>query len=78
VTYDVKEAVEDADVINLLRIQLERQNQNMFPSLREYAMKFGLDAEKMKYAKKTPGQLVSEHPGAVVIPFESVTACQSG
>lgn len=62
VTYDVKEAIKGADVINLLRIQLERQSQNLFPSLREYAMKFGLDSEKMKLAKK--GVLIM-HPGPI-------------
>lgn len=62
VTYDVKEAMETADVINLLRIQLERQSQNLFPSLREYAMKFGLDSEKMKYAKK---DVLIMHPGPI-------------
>ena len=62
VTYDAKEAIEGADVINLLRIQLERQGQNLFPSLREYAMKFGLDSEKMKFAKK---DVLIMHPGPI-------------
>lgn len=62
VTYDAKEAIEGADVINLLRIQLERQSQNLFPSLREYAMKFGLDSEKMKFAKK---DVLIMHPGPI-------------
>jgi len=62
ITYDVKEAIEGADVINLLRIQLERQSQNLFPSLREYAMKFGLDSDKMKYAKK---DVLIMHPGPI-------------
>ncbi len=62
VTYDVKEAIEGADVINMLRIQLERQGQSLFPSIRDYAMKFGLDAEKMKYAKK---DVLIMHPGPI-------------
>lgn len=62
VTYDIKEAIEGADVINLLRIQTERQSQNLLPSVREYAMKFGLDAEKMKYAKK---DVLIMHPGPI-------------
>ena len=73
VTYDIKEAIEGADVINLLRIQTERQSpvlsaeragqgQNLLPSIREYAMKFGLDAEKMKYAKK---DVLIMHPGPI-------------
>ena len=62
VTYDIKEAIEGADVINMLRIQLERQGQSLFPSIREYAMKFGLDAGKMKYAKK---DVLIMHPGPI-------------
>ncbi|MFH1779430.1 MAG: aspartate carbamoyltransferase catalytic subunit [Candidatus Omnitrophota bacterium] len=62
VTYNVREAIEGADVINLLRIQLERQSQNLFPSLREYAMNFGLDSERMKFAKK---DVLIMHPGPI-------------
>jgi aspartate carbamoyltransferase catalytic subunit len=62
VTYDIKEAIEGADVINMLRIQLERQGQSLFPSIREYSMKFGLDAGKMKYAKK---DVLIMHPGPI-------------
>ncbi len=36
VTHDVEEAIRDADIINLLRIQHERQRKSMFPSLGEY------------------------------------------
>src|SRR6266567_322259 len=42
VTYDVDEAIAEADVINLLRIQHERQRQTMFPSIGEYTNLFGL------------------------------------
>ncbi|MFH0771154.1 MAG: aspartate carbamoyltransferase catalytic subunit [Candidatus Omnitrophota bacterium] len=62
VTYDIREAIEGADVINLLRIQMERQSQNLFPSIREYSMRFGLDSDKMKYAKK---DVLIMHPGPV-------------
>lgn len=62
VTYDVKEAIEGADVINMLRIQLERQGQSLIPSIRDYSMKFGLDAEKMRYAKK---DVLIMHPGPI-------------
>src|SRR5271154_1149903 len=41
VTYDIEEAIRDADVINLLRIQHERQRTTMFPSIGEYAAMFG-------------------------------------
>lgn len=62
VTYDVKEAIEGADVINMLRIQLERQGQSLIPSIRDYSMKFGLDSDKMKYAKK---DVLIMHPGPI-------------
>lgn len=62
VTHDIREAIESADVISLLRIQTERQSQNLLPSIREYAMRFGLDAEKMKYAKK---DALIMHPGPI-------------
>ena len=49
VTYNVEEAIRDADIINLLRIQHERQRKTMFPSLGEYTSLFGLN-------KRAPGQ----------------------
>lgn len=57
-----EEAVEGADVVMGLRIQLERQKAGNFPSLGEYAKYFGVNEEIMKYAK--PGALVM-HPGPV-------------
>lgn len=57
-----EEAVEGADVVMGLRIQLERQQGGNFPSLGEYAKFYGINEEVMKYAKK--GALVM-HPGPV-------------
>lgn len=63
VTYDIKEALAGADVINILRIQLERQKKAMFPSIREYINCFGITTERLdKYAKK---DLVIMHPGPI-------------
>ena len=62
VTYNMEEAIKDADVIVMLRIQLERQKSGMFPSIREYAEFYGLDNEKLKLAK--PDCLVM-HPGPI-------------
>ncbi|MCI0343153.1 MAG: aspartate carbamoyltransferase catalytic subunit [Planctomycetales bacterium] len=62
VHYDLDEAIGEYDVLNLLRIQLERQGQNLFPSIREYARLFGLNGERMRRAK--PDVLVM-HPGPV-------------
>ncbi len=53
-------AIKDADVIMTLRLQLERQQKALLPSLREYAMLYGLNAERLKLAK--PNALVM-HPG---------------
>jgi len=62
VTYDVEDAIRDADIINLLRIQHERQRKTMFPSLGEYATLFGLNKERLKRTK--PDALIM-HPGPI-------------
>ncbi|MDP6685918.1 MAG: aspartate carbamoyltransferase catalytic subunit [Candidatus Omnitrophota bacterium] len=62
VTYDIEEAIKDADVINLLRIQHERQRKNLFPSVREYALRFGINRELLKKAKK---DILIMHPGPI-------------
>lgn len=62
VTYNLEEAVENADVVNLLRIQLERQNQAFFPSIREYATAYQINSRVLKKAK--PNVLIM-HPGPV-------------
>src|SRR5947208_17001240 len=62
VTYDVEEAIRDADIINLLRIQHERQRKTMFPSLGEYSTLFGLNKERLKRTK--PDALIM-HPGPI-------------
>lgn len=61
-THDLDEAIRDADVINLLRIQHERQNRTSFPSLGEYIRFFGLTKERMNRAK--PEALIM-HPGPI-------------
>lgn len=60
VTYDVEEAVRDADAVMCLRIQKERQQAGLFPSVREYFDFFGLDQKKLALAK--PDAIVM-HPG---------------
>jgi len=57
---DVKKAIEGADVIIMLRIQLERQEKGLFPSIREYSRLFGLNTEKLKNAKE---DVIIMHPG---------------
>ena len=62
VTHDVDEAIRDADIINLLRIQHERQRKTMFPSIGEYTQLFGLN--KTRFAKTKPDALIM-HPGPI-------------
>ena len=57
---DLKRAVKDADVVYMLRIQLERQKRSLFPTIREYSMLYGMDEGMLKYAK--PDAIVM-HPG---------------
>ncbi len=60
VHHDVESALADADVIMMLRLQLERQRAFLFPSLVEYARLFGLTSERLKLAR--PDAIVL-HPG---------------
>ncbi len=57
-----KEALENADVVMGLRIQLERQQAGAFPSLGEYAANYGVDEKVLEYAK--PNAIIL-HPGPV-------------
>ena len=60
VTSDVRAALRDADIVMALRIQHERMEGGLLPSLREYAARFGLTRERLALAR--PGALVM-HPG---------------
>src|SRR5882724_11953268 len=62
ITHDVDEAIRDADIIILLRIQHERQRKTMFPSINEYTQLFGLN--KARLAKCKPDALIM-HPGPI-------------
>ena len=57
---DVEKALEGADVVYALRLQLERQRAGHLPSLREYSRTYGINEERLKLAK--PGALIM-HPG---------------
>jgi len=59
---NLKKALEWADVANMLRIQLERQDIKFFPSLREYTMLYGLTQEILDGLKK---DMVVMHPGPI-------------
>lgn len=60
VCYDLDKVIPECDVINILRIQLERQASGLFPSIREYARVFGLNEERLARAKD---DLLIMHPG---------------
>ena len=62
VTHDVGAAIREADVLMLLRIQHERQEAHLVPSLREYRLRYGIDRERL--ARARPEVLIM-HPGPV-------------
>jgi aspartate carbamoyltransferase catalytic subunit len=51
VSHNLDDILPRCDVINMLRIQFERQRSGLFPSIREYAHLFGMDGERMSRAK---------------------------
>jgi aspartate carbamoyltransferase catalytic subunit len=62
VEYNLKKALEWCDVANVLRIQLERQNQVLFSSLREYNLAYGVNKKLLDGLKK---EIVIMHPGPI-------------
>lgn len=62
VSYNIREALEWADVANVLRIQLERQNMPLFSSLREYSLAYGVNRKLLDSLKK---DIVIMHPGPI-------------
>jgi aspartate carbamoyltransferase catalytic subunit len=62
VEYNIRKALEWCDVANVLRIQLERQSQVLFSSLREYNLAYGLKRSMLDDLKK---EIVIMHPGPI-------------
>jgi len=62
VSYDLQETLNWCDVANVLRIQLERQNQPLFSSLREYNLSFGINKKLLDSLKN---EIVIMHPGPI-------------
>jgi len=62
VTDNVDEALEGADVVMLLRLQMERQSSATFPSIREYRDRYGVDLDRLSKLKEN---VVIMHPGPV-------------
>ncbi len=57
---DLDEAIREVDVVNVLRIQIERMNRGFIPSIREYSKLFGINKDRLRLAR--PDVLVM-HPG---------------
>ncbi len=62
VEYDVKKALEWAEVANVLRIQLERQHKPLFSTLREYSLYYGINKSMLDSLNK---EMVIMHPGPI-------------
>ncbi|MBI4733931.1 MAG: aspartate carbamoyltransferase catalytic subunit, partial [Rubrobacteridae bacterium] len=62
VSHDLDSVLSQADVLYLLRVQLERQGEPLFPSLREYSSLYGLNKRRLDMAK---ADLVVMHPGPI-------------
>lgn len=62
VSYDIRDTLQWADVANILRIQLERQDSRYFPSLREYALYFGINRAMLDELGQ---DVVIMHPGPI-------------
>ena len=58
----IEPAIADADIIMMLRVQLERQAVGLFPTLREYSKLFGLNLDRLKSAKR---DVLIMHPGPI-------------
>jgi len=62
VIYNIDEAIQENDVLNVLRIQLERKVREYFPSIREYAKYFGITQERLD---KNGKDILILHPGPI-------------
>ena len=62
VIYNIDEAIQENDVLNVLRIQLERKAREYFPSIREYAKYFGIDRARLERLGK---EITIMHPGPI-------------
>ena len=62
VTDNIDEALDGANVIMMLRLQLERQESGLFPSIREYRERYGLDLDKLS---RVPDDTIVMHPGPI-------------
>ena len=75
VTHNLREAIDGADIIYSLRIQLERQGDGLFPSLREYIRLFRVDTAALAHAKP---EAIIMHPGPINRDIELSTSVADG
>lgn len=75
VTYNLNEALQWCDVVNMLRIQLERQETTYFPSLREYSLQYQLNSAALSGVDK---ELTIMHPGPINRGVEITTEVADG
>ena len=75
VVHDLREALRGADILYVLRIQLERQSKGLFPSLREYIRLFRIDNDSLRYA---PEHALIMHPGPINRDLELATEAADG
>jgi len=74
-TYSIDEAVENADVVMMLRVQFERMSESFFPSIREYFRYYGLSRERAERAKS---DVIIMHPGPINRGVEIATDVADG
>lgn len=75
VTHNLSEALQDAEIVYSLRMQLERQGNALFPSLREYIRLFRIDAKSLQHA---PQNALIMHPGPINRDIELSTEVADG
>ncbi len=75
VIYNIDEAIQENDVLNVLRIQLERKAREYFPSIREYAKYFGINEERLL---KNGKDILILHPGPINRGVELSSAVADG
>ena len=74
-TNSMDEAVQDADVVMMLRVQFERMSESFFPSIREYSRYYGLNSARAARAKS---DVIIMHPGPMNRGVEIATDVADG
>ena len=74
-TYSIAEAVRDADVVMMLRVQFERMSESFFPSVREYFRYYGLTRKRVEGASS---DVIIMHPGPLNRGVEIATDVADG